>query len=115
MESGFGLPPEILASLQPVGSGYVPENATQRASEHVGDGCAAECCQPRVYDGYWREVWEETKYQEREAIERPIREQRRRVFDAGMEGAGITYGFGHLNLAAFEAFEKNFEQAGRVE
>lgn len=111
-QNPYGLPADVLASLQPVGRGDAPEIAAQRGS--WTSGCQAECCQPRVYDGYWRECAEEAAYDQRREAERPIEQQRKAVFEAGMDALGITYGLGHKNLAAYAEYEKNFELAGRV-
>ena len=110
-EETFYLPATALAKIG--GSG----GATQRASEP--QPCEAECCQPKVYEGYWRDCDEEWAWLNRDRSQEMSVAARRAAWmemHGGRDYPPSNYG-GAIDkyFDGWHEFEINWAKAGRVE
>lgn len=110
MSNPYGLPPEVLAQLQPVATTDGDEGAPEPLYEAPDAARVHEVAAKNLAAcaGFELEPWEQRW------TERTLALCERYVFHRARELAGITDGFSRANIAAYNAFERNFENAGRV-
>lgn len=105
------LPPDVLASLQPVGGTSEPENAAQRVTLDADALHEIAVSNYRASVAYFGDAapWNEVSYRGRLTAR-----IQRHVFERGWLESGGDWSFRRKNLAAYADYERNFEQAGRV-
>ena len=93
-ENPYGLPPEVFASLRPVGGGELLD--VGRLHEIAVSNYRTSLPHERAYRA------------------RLCGRIRTHVFEQAWEATGGDWSFRRANLAAYKDFEVNFKQAGRV-